>query len=54
MLNTMGGTAGESIHESVAEEIAELTHSIFLLQSWVNAVVERIADAGDTDALSCV
>ena len=54
MLHTVGRAAGEGVHQTVAEEVAEFTHTEVLLQSRENAVVECVADAGHADALTCI
>ena len=54
MLNTMGGAAGEGVHETVAEEITKLAYSEVLLHRLIDAMVELVANASHADALSCI
>ena len=54
VLNTVGCSAGESVHEAVGEEVAELADTELLLEGGINAMIEVVAYAGDTYALACV
>ena len=54
MLNTMGGAARQGVHQTVADEVAEFSYTEVLLQSWIDAMVEHIADTQYTDTLACI
>ena len=54
MLHTVGGAAGEGVHEAVGKEIAKFTHAKPVLQVGVDTVVQFVADAAYSDALPCI
>ena len=54
VLHAVCGAAGEGVHEAVGEEIAKLTHAEVRLKRRIDAMVEFVAYAANTDALTCV
>ena len=52
VLHTVGGAAGEGVHQAVGKEIAKFAHTEVLLQWGEDTVIELVAYATHTDALT--
>ena len=52
VLHTVGGAAGEGVHQAVGKEIAKLSYSEVLLQRRKDTVIELVAYATHSDALT--